>query len=174
MASPSEYTLDTVTRTAQELGLSDMLHFSMRRISSAAKEHQEVLAAHQQSVSLDTFVEHVDRIHPGRPNVKRMRGDNISRVYVTNLHPNVGIDRNNKPDDEEQATLIQGYHDSLAASLGDLANVRSLPYETRQLRAAALLLRSAATRSVLTADHLEEMTFYTVRPAHDGLKIDAE
>ena len=120
------------------------------------------------------LVRKIDSLHPEQAKTRDVRGKNTAQVYVMNMHPLVGLDRNKKRGDPSTIQRIQGYHDSLAASIGDLNDAHGLTGRERGLRFVGMLFRSAATRTILTQDKLTKMTFLEVRAARDGLQIVEE
>jgi fumarate hydratase class II len=118
--------------------------------------------------NLTHLVEQIDSLRPDHSNVKRLLGDNNARVYVTNLHPHVGYNRNSKSRNPADSNKIQGYHDSLAASIGDVSKSHFMDNNERLHRITSMILRSAATRTVLTLDH-PETRFIEVKPSPKGI-----
>jgi len=167
MSNPSDFTLESTERWASFFHHKDNFDKAMPRLMEAAgviKEHLE------QKGKLGELVEHIDSMRPDHANVKRLLGNNNSKVYVTNFHPHVGYNRNAKPKNPTQAANIQGYHDSIAASIGDVSKSHFMVDEERNMRIASIILRSAATRSVLTRD-VPETRFIEVMPSNKGLQF---
>lgn len=153
MAVPSDFTVESTERWARSLGLAEEVEAGLGRVTEAAKRKADYL--HTEG-PMDHLVElAADTVH--------VHGDNNSRVYVINLHPERGLDRNAKP--VAAARDIQGYHDNLAASVRHLRDEPYISDELRWLRLASMMRRAAAARSVITADLLSEMTFFEARPA---------
>jgi len=165
MSNPSEFTKESSNRWASFFHHRENFDKAMPRLMEAAgvmKQHLE------EQDRLEELVEHIDAMRPDHSNVKRLLGDNNSKVYVTNFHPHVGYNRNAKPKNPTQAASIQGYHDSIAASIGDVSKSHFMTDQEREMRIASIILRSAATRSVLTKD-VPEMRFIEIMPSVDGL-----
>lgn len=164
MANPSEFTLDSALGWAQYFNKRDLFDSMSQRVMDAAELQLEYLLEYQDELAL---LDAADRLYPKHTNVASVRGVNIARTYVTNLHPKVGLDRNQKPVDEEAAAQIQGYHVSLAGAVADIGSSYKMPRDVLDLRFVSRLLRESATRTVITRDKMDEMTFLEVRPAHN-------
>lgn len=169
MAEPSDFTVESAAQWVRELGIREPYFSNVGKITSAVELQKQHVADQDH---MEHLVTRLDTIYPEHANVRSMRGANVSRVYVVNLHPHIGIDRNKK--DPLRAESIQGYHDSLAASVVDLGSERGLNPTLRGLRLTALVLRAAAVRTVLTRDIVDEVTFFAVRPAQEGVQIIEE
>lgn len=168
MSNPSDFTIESADRWADYFNHKDDFERVMPKLMEAAGVMKDFL---EEKGRLEELVEHIDSMRPYHSNVKRLMGDNNSKVYVTNFHPHVGYNRNAKPDNPTDASNIQGYHDSLAASIGDVSKSHFMVDEERKMRIASIILRSAATRSVLTQD-VPETRFIEVKPSHKGLQFN--
>ena len=171
MAEPSSFTLDSVEGWARVFNQWEHVRDTLGSVMDAANVQLEYL---REQDHMDNLVEHADQLYPEHKNVAHVRGDNIARVYVVGMHRNVGKNRNAKPTDIETASKIQGYHDSLAATVHNLRGEDRVTNEIRGLRLTSMILRAAAARTVITRDIMPEMTFYEVHPSDDtrsGLKI---
>jgi hypothetical protein len=170
MADPSDFTLDGVARWSKNIG--QLLHVkgTLGKVSSAAAFMAEYL---EEREHMDELLHQLDGLYPHHKNVKPVKGQNHSRLYVVNFHPKIGKDRNKKPTDPTEAAKIQGYHDSLAATTANLRGENGLTNATRGLRLTSMVLRAAATRTVITERNMGEMTFFEVEPTPDppGIKI---
>ena len=118
---------------------------------------------HEESVLLEA----VDRMYPSS-NVVSMNGENRAGIYVVNHHPYVGLDRQKKH--REENLEVQGYHDSLAASIGDLLMSRLKP-EILHKRLSAHVLRSAAVRTLIGGDD-GSTTYLEVQATEHGPQIN--
>jgi len=167
MHQPSDFTKESAEKWAEFFHHSDFYKQSIDRVMSAAGLQLDFL---QQKDNLNHLVDHIDSLRPDHSNVKRLLGDNNARVYVTNLHPHVGYNRDAKFKKPANAPLIQGYHDSLAASIGDVNKSHFMDNDERLTRITSMILRSAATRSVLTSD-FPDTRFVEVTPSPQGLKF---
>jgi len=95
----------------------------------------------------ESIVHAIDAHHPYHANVPHMLGKATPHFYIVNNYPTLGLDRHKK---HNTATLrAQAYHDNLGARLGDIHNTHALPVDVRSHRMGALMLRSAATRTVI-------------------------
>jgi hypothetical protein len=171
MANPSEMTRQTVHEWGDYFSEQDHITSAMTMVMDAAKVQVELLQAQEMA---DLYA-HADEQFPGHKNVYHVHRPNISRTYVTGLHPYVGKDRNMKPVDPDKASKVQAYMDTLAANVSDLAANRSMSKALKGVRFASLLLRSAATRTKITEGKLADFTILDVLPDLDnprtGLKI---
>jgi len=168
MSNPSDFTLESANRWARYFHHKDEFDQLMPKLMEASGVMKEYL---DEQGRLEELVEHIDSLRPYHSNVKRLLGDNNSKVYVTNFHPHVGYNRNAKPKNPTLSAKIQGYHDSIAASIGDVSKSHFMVDEERKMRVASIILRSAATRSVLTKD-VPETKFIEVMPSNKGLQFN--
>lgn len=169
MRDPSDFTKDTVERYGRYFNEQDHVERTLGGVMMAAATINEHLGDKKH---IDSLIAHADDLYPEHANVKHVRGPGLSRTYVINLHPFVGKNRNMKPSDPEEAVKIQGHHDSLGASVNLLRGENQLDAQTRGNRLTAMLLRSAATRTVV-AGGWESPLLLEVRPASSksGLAI---
>jgi hypothetical protein len=169
IVDPSDFTLHSFEQWARHFNEQDVVQGRAGRIKDAAYRQIEYL---QDKEHMDDLLHHADQIEPHEENVVHVLGENIARVYVTNLHPNRGKDRNKKPSDPVEAASIQAYHDSLAATVNNLRGA-NLDKEIKNLRLTSMLMRSAAVRTVISRDIMPEMTFYEALPAdaRNGLEV---
>lgn len=168
MHEPSDFTKESAFKWAEFFHHSEAYYKTINKVMEAAGIQLDFLSKKD---NLNHLVEHIDALRPEHSNVKRLEGENKSRVYVTNLHPYVGYNRNAKFEEPSNAPLIQGYHDSLAASIGDISKSHFIINEERQSRISSMILRSAATRTVLTRDH-PDTRFLEVAPSTKGLEFN--
>lgn len=173
MASPSDFTKDTIDRYAGFFNERELVQRSLGRVMMASDRITEDLG---EDKHMDRLIKRSDELYPHHTNVKHVRGPSLSRTYVTNLHPMVGKNRNRKPFDPQEAIKIQAHHDSLAANVAYLRNENNLDSETRGNRLVSMLARSAATRTVVISGW-EQATLLDVRPAihtKSGLTISGQ
>lgn len=145
MANPSGSTAESVNKwvVGHELG-----YLVTRNVLAGVQE-----AAGQQAEawrfqgSPEHIVHAIDAHHPDHTNVPRMRGKAMPHFYIVNHYPTLGLDRQAKHN--TAALRAQAYHDNLGARLGDVHNTHALPVDVRSHRMAALMLRSAATRTII-------------------------
>jgi hypothetical protein len=173
IAEPTVPTINNFERWARYLNHEEVLSPSFRTpIKDAAKRKLEHLQGQER---MDHLIAYTDALYPNHANVGHVRGDGQTFVWVTNLHPNVGQDRNTKPSDPNEAMQVRAYHDSLAASVVEIEKM-DLPRRERTLRLSALLARAAAVRTVITREQLADTVFYEARPGDTkhGIKIVQE
>jgi hypothetical protein len=99
--------------------------------------------------TMDHMIPTINAAHPGRHNVTHMEGTPTPKFYIVSHWPNVGLNRHVK----HKVERIQGqaYFDSLTPRVNNIRNTYELGHNLRALRVSALLLRSAATRTVVNA-----------------------
>ena len=90
-------------------------------------------------------------------------GQNISRVYVAQLVPGIGLDRSKRPAGVA-GEQVQGYVNGIGQSFDKLSAIRVLDPNELSLLYTAMMLRAAATRTVVTRDHSNDMHYYQVVP----------
>jgi hypothetical protein len=164
-STPTDFTRDSVERWAKYYQLADDVLPNLGAISIAALMQQETAA----KLDPETLLNLTDELSPKHANIARMVGVNNARVYVVNHHPYVGLDRESKR--QYRRLEIQGYHDSLRAAIEGLKNTTSVNAQERGLRLTALMLRSAAARTVLGSLH-DDTQYVEVKPGEDGLKFE--
>lgn len=167
-ARPSEFTTHTLRQLSSryQIDISDRVP----RIQDAAKRVRARLRP--EDISEDALIPEVNRLHPEHRNVARMAGENKAAFYLLNHHPYVGLNRDliHRGDSPLVATA---YHDSLRASFDSLAGTIGMSKDVRALRLTALLMRAAATRTVLTRDS-QQMRFISIVPGEHGLQFEHE
>jgi hypothetical protein len=145
MAQPSVRTKESVDKWVADHELGSLVtHDVLGAVQDAAAqqtEHGKFLGAPEH------LVHAVDSHHPDHHNVPHMRGQATPRFYIVNGYPNLGVNRHAKHNTER--LQAQAYQDNVGARLGDVHNTHALPYDVRWHRMGALLLRSAATRTVI-------------------------
>ncbi len=163
MASPSEFTQTSFDRWVHYYELGSYFNDDDTKAvqESAATLAQDI---HEESVLLEV----VDRMYPSSNNVVKMNGTNNAGIYVVNHHPYVGLDRQKKH--REENLQVQGYHDSLAASIGDLLMARLKP-EVLHKRLSAHVLRAAAVRTLIGGVD-GSTTYLEVQPTAHGPQIN--
>jgi hypothetical protein len=162
MASPSDFTLDTLGRYVSFYQFEDVVTPSAL---SSIQDGVRVVA--EQDLDEHALVSHVDGLYPEH-NVSTMVGDNHASIYVVNHHPHAGLDRTLKH--REEGLSVQGYHDSLAATIADLELSRLDP-EIRVARLIAQLLRATAVRTVIGSGH-DDMIYLEVQMTEHGPQIN--
>ena len=169
MADPSGFTKDSIQEWADHFNEREHVDATLRLLMDAAGVQLGLLHQTQD----EDLVQHADHLFPNHHNVYDVRRPLLARMYVMGMHPHLGKDRNMKPADPDEELKVQFYHDTLAANCADLATAYSMSSIMRGLRFTALLLRSAAARTVITRDKMAEMTFLEVLPAQNvvGLEI---
>jgi hypothetical protein len=163
MARPSDETKERFTNWAHYFNHEDVLYGAARKISAAAAQQEEYILSKDH---MQHLLDHVDEQHPELENVSEVRGvAAATRLYVVNLDPTVGQNRNNKPADPEAARKVSAYHDSVGATLAKLDTAYDMPGDERKLRVASALKRAAATHTVIGRDKPEMIT-YEVKPSN--------
>jgi hypothetical protein len=160
MADPSDRTLANYERWAVSLGHQELATSSLRRVRDAsARQHEDV----QDREHMLHLVEHIDALHPEHENITGVEGEGGAGVYVVNLHPNIGQDRNRQPVGPSGEQIVRAYHDSLAASLVELHKATELTDEERGLRIPARILVAAATFTVIQGANPDITMFEVMR-----------
>lgn len=166
IASPRDETQDVVRAFVRRYGLQDSgIDDRMGEVRDAARKMQDAQHEHDP----DGLLALADQLYPGQKNVNSMVGENSAGFYILNHHPHVGLIRQAVHRGDNTLT-VQAYHDSIYASVNNVGNMRGMTREIRDLRLAALLMRSAATRTVICAGN-ENMTFLHVVPTPDGTQV---
>lgn len=149
MRNPSDFTQDTVQSFIGRYGLQNMgIEERVVKISDAANRTFDAVAA----VNPDALLDTINGLYPYHPNVRDMKGDNRAGFYILNHHPHIGLDRTLVHRGDHPLT-VHAYHDSLRAMQDSLAGTLGMTREVKDLRLASLLLRTAATRTVLYEDN---------------------
>jgi hypothetical protein len=143
-ADPSAVTLHAVARWIREHELDMVTGQVLGHVIEVSGQQLKQLG---RSGGVEHVVDTVDRAFPGHTNVPEMRGPASPGFYIVNGYPHLGLDRHNKHDVKQ--VRAQAYHDSLRARIDDINNTHAMPAAVRQHRIGALLLRSAATRTVI-------------------------
>jgi hypothetical protein len=146
MVDPTDKTLENYTRLGAVLGHKDLVQSSLPKIKEAGALQLEDM---QDKAHMEHLLAHIDRLHPEHSNVKEVEGNPGAMVYVQNLHPNIGQDRNKHSLKEDGTQAVRAYHDSVAAALVELDKATELSNEERGLRVAARIMLSAATLTVI-------------------------
>lgn len=123
----------------------------------SARHAAGILLERFEPVDTTGWAEVVDGLHPTSHNVPRMVSPNTAGFYIVNHTTGLGLNR---------YSVLRGaappaygaYHDSLGANIARLGHVEA--GGPRQLRVAAIILRTAATRTAVAADlsHLDVFT----------------
>jgi hypothetical protein len=92
-------------------------------------------------------VNQVDARYPDHHNVPDMHGPATPAFYIVNGYPHLGLNRHAVHD--VHGLTAQAYHDSLRARIDTVRHALGMSPEVRAYRLGALLLRSAATRTVI-------------------------
>jgi hypothetical protein len=164
IVSPSPFTVDSTERLSRDLGVWDDVEPALKPVRDAAKLQAEY---HQKQDSTADLVKHAQyTVH--------VHGENDARIYTVSLHPYKGVNRNVKPRDEKGISLVKGYSDTLGANVHLLRVEPGFNNEERRLRLASMISRSAATRTVITRDIVDEMTFLEIDQAStsSGMRIN--
>jgi hypothetical protein len=161
IADPSDFTADTVEKWTSFYELGDEVTPGMlKAVKDGAQQVRE------REYDEADLIEFVGTLYP-TPNVATMKGENNARIYVVNHHPNAGLNRHKKH--REVGLRVQGYHDSLGATISDQLMSRTAP-ELRYARLSAHLLRAAAVRTVIGGAH-EDTVYLEVQMTEHGAQI---
>lgn len=170
MANPSEFTIVSAELMARRLGVLALFNKHKQTIMLASefmREHlneQAKIRDYDLPEDGDPLLDYADQLHPDSKNVVRVKGKNTARVYVTNYLPNLGKDRNKKSPNPTVRDMQKGYHDGIGADVQSLdpSNTRRMSDKVRQLKLVARIMRSAATRTLITTENRDEMVFLSV------------
>ena len=143
-ANPGGATLRSISKWIADHELDLVDDAVLTRIQEAAGMQLEHL---RRTGGIDHILDIVDRAFPEHANVPEMRGEPTPSFYIVNGFPHLGLNRHQKHDVQQQRH--QAYHDNVGARLNGIHNTHALPLEARRHRMGALLLRSAATRTVV-------------------------
>jgi hypothetical protein len=169
MTAPQDITTDTERGLISRYGLKDTgVEKRMRAIADAAMRQQEEIT----KITPDTLLGTVNTLYPLQQNIVAMRGENRAGFYILNHHPWAGLNRA-RVHRGENPLRTQAYHDNVRASKDSLEGTVGMPPEVKLLRLAALLRRTAATRTVLCADQ-PNMEYLNVVPAPRGLQVEQD
>lgn len=159
---PTDATIDTFDRLAFYLGMVDDLRAPRLRIQDAARQQEEdLLSGHEPKQVLEA----ADALHPDHANVWEKRGDTVAQHYVFSFLPDLGMDRNQKPADPDEAQLVQAYHVSIGANVEALKNAREVSDDMRLMLLTAMLMRESATLTTIANTKTEPMSCWGVYPA---------
>lgn len=169
MSDQSDQTKNTYERWVWQYQLRETLLGGIAtRISDASKQQLEFVRT---KADTDEIISLVDSLHPDHSNVAEMEGENRARFWVDNHTPHLGLNRQKKH--REAELVVQGYHNSLAATKLDIqaSPVANSGIE-RRYKMAALFLRSAATRTILGNLH-NDTVYLDVRQSSSpsGLEV---
>ncbi len=164
---PQDETMDVLREFIRRYGLEDARVKSfIIRIQDAAKRIRDSKPEHNP----DQLLAYADKLYPGQNNVAPMVGENRAGFYILNHHPRIGLKRKDVHRGDKPL-VVQAYHDNVYASVHNLSDMRGMSPEVRDLRLAALLLRSAATRTVVCAGNKDMKLLHVVPTAH-GTQIE--
>ena len=162
MIEPSDFTQETYDRWVRYYEFGDVIGDTMvGRVQDAAKTLRERKATEAELIGF------IDELYPDTANIATMTGDNNARIYVVNHHPNAGLNRHKKH--RVVGVDVQGYHDSLGATIADIQASR-IPKDVRTPRLAAHMLKEAATRTVIGSGH-DDTRYLEVQMSHTGAQI---
>ncbi len=163
MSAPSDFTMETYHRWVGYYRFGDRLTSrTLTQVTDASKRMNERNHDEQELVS------HVSRLYPDQNNVGTMIGENNARIYVVNHHPLAGLDRNAKHRGDDPLK-IQGYHDSLGATIMDQQMTHTRP-DFLIPRLSAHILRAAAVRTVIGGQH-EDTIYLEAQMTTHGLQV---
>jgi len=166
ITAPSDFTDDTMRRFVRRYELDeDSLRSDTAKVIDATKRSMDVIESINPSALLGT----INSLYPYHPNVREMRGGNRAGFYIMNHHPHVGLDRMLVHRGDNPLT-VHAYHDNPRAMMDSLAATPGMPGDVKRLRLSALLLRTAATRSVLCSGGAA-LKLLDVVPTRRGLQV---
>lgn len=173
-ANPSDLTLDTIARWSSRYESHGDLRSPIKKISAAAgRLHGHILENGPGEDILDV----VNEAYPHHPNITSMVGDNQAGLYIVNHHPHAGLNRE-RTHRGANPVKVQAYHSNLGASMSEVANLEMTGgiRMGRDLLAGAVLLRSAATRTLLGATPHEgqETALVEVYPSSNESGLEFE
>ncbi len=164
--NPRDQTMDILRDFIGRYGLEDARVRSLiKQIQDAAKRIRDS----KPNYDPDAFLAYADKLYPHQDNVAPMVGENQAGFYILNHHPRIGLKRQ-EVHRGEQKLQIHAYHDNVYASVHNLSDMRGMSREVKELRLAALLLRSAATRTVVCTG--KEIKFLHVVPTAHGTQVE--
>lgn len=159
MVDPTDFTQNGVERWINYYEFGDDITTSVfRKVQDSARRLRE------RSYDEAALLDNVDRLYDTK-NVVDMSGDNTAQIYVVNHHPHVGLNRQKKH--READIQVQGYHDSLGATIGDVLASR-MTRKGRTYVLASLILKEAAVRTVIGD---ESTLHYEGRMTERGLQV---
>ena len=169
-ASKDEYTLESFRRW-DRLHRLDTTRKQFRQLRDGAKRMGEYLATNgNMSELIEDHERMVDQGDDNHPTMRGVVGANVAQVYVVNHHPGYVLDRRKK---HSFGGRIQGYHDGQGAMINQYAHMDLSPKE-RLYRAGALMLGSAATRSVITHGGTSKHLVEIFPDRGKGIRIDVQ
>lgn len=154
-AKPGDFTRDNIDRWMRWYGLADDASTYLPRLADASGRMADMMITEEGGAS--SVVDVVGGLYPQHANVATMVGDGNGQLYVVDHHPHVGLDRERLHNSEH--IVAQVYHDNLGAELLDLQANLSMPGAVRGCRAAAAIMRSAATLTVISGAHPDIAAF---------------
>jgi hypothetical protein len=164
MADPSDFTQETFERWSSHFLLKDMAVRRRDVVSYAAASGRDYILRLGMDVRAQSLLDKTAKIGPAG-SVHEVEGENVAKVYVASFMPNLGQDRNKKPQSPEVRQKVQSYYDSIAAYIADLGTARGMMGPEKDWRFVASLLRSAATMSVISQGQRSDMHFYELLPS---------
>lgn len=182
VANPTDLTTETALYIARRAKVEDLVRKNWDNIRMAADIHLEFLDSQASMYHLEDddkghpLLDKADKLYPDAENVIPVKGTNIARVYALNFHPILGKNRNNKSHVPEIAELTQGYHDGIGAGIASLdpSETKRMSDDVRDLKLVARLFRTAAARTVITGNIIDETIFLNIFPTRknpSGLHI---
>lgn len=163
-ASPSDQTKHNLDRSLKRLGLKEHIAPIIGNLSAAAAFQHEYLV----SRGTKGLVKLVDTVDPDSM-VDQMVGESRTVAWINNYVPYVGLDRQTK----HRILEIKGqaYHNSLGAGVVDLGNLAGFNGQRLDYRIGALLLRSAATETIVLNANPHLRKFEVVPHSSHGTQV---
>lgn len=165
-AQPGDFTRDTLDRWMYEEDFKDAGKPLKAIAEAARRQHDEQTMSDAEAEAL------LDRIgsYGGQNGIIAMSGDNKAVTYIINHHPHVGLNRHRLH--RELHSEAHAYHDSLGAIVAALGaeTIHDYAHEKRGLMLAAILSRSAATRSVILSSS-PALSAVEIYPSSRGIRM---
>lgn len=159
MSDPSPFTEQGVQHLINRYSLQDVITPRLLvKVQDAAKKLQEC------EYKEEELLNKVNSLEPTK-NVVTMSGKNTAQIYIWNHHPDRGLNRHKKH--RETGIKVQGYHDSIGATIKNLAKSKATS-EQRRYTLGAHILKAPATRSVIGDS---QTIHYEVLPSESGLRV---
>ena len=168
IAHPTTMTEDTVDRLTARYELRDAeFERNIIRVKDTAKRNQDILS----TTDPDDLLLKIEEAYPSHEVVNDMVGDNKAGIYIFNHHPFLGLKRD-RVHRGDRPLEVQAYHDNVSASIGNLRATEGLR-ELKGLRLAALIMRIAATPTVLIGSD-ERINILHVVTTPSGYQVEQQ
>jgi hypothetical protein len=166
---PSDFTKEALHRISRE---SNLDYAQVIKRVDALRLAAEAVKKTIVSVESDAFLESVNSLFSAHSPVADVKGDNQAGVYIWNHHPYVGLDRN-KVHRGKTPLVAHAYHDNVRATIVSVRSTPNMPTPLRDLRIAAVILRSAVTPAVVVGNDARARLLH-VKQGRDGLLVEEQ